>query len=378
MKRLHVLLAVVATLLGACDAPGPAQQADFAILANAVEGYADARPGHQLQFPRDHGSHEDYRIEWWYLTANLEDADGRQYGAQWTLFRVVSEPPGQAAEQSKPNPWNDPQIFMAHFAISWPDGHRSWQRYARGGVHQGEARAGVSSAPFAAWMDHWELASTGSEWLPMTVHASQDNCGLDLRLASEAGLVLQGLDGFSQKHPQGGGSFYYSHPFLQATGTLVIDGQAVPVQGQAWLDREWSSQFLQSDQSGWDWFSVHLDSGEKLMLFRLRQSAENNSGNYVHGVLISPDGGKRALTPASIRFEVVKETRVAGRNLPLHWRITLEELQRELTIQPLHPRQWMDLDFPYWEGVILATGNGPGSSGKGYLELTGYPVVAPR
>lgn len=35
---------------------------------------------------RDHGL-PDRRIEWWYLTANLTDSRGGQWGAQWTLFR---------------------------------------------------------------------------------------------------------------------------------------------------------------------------------------------------------------------------------------------------------------------------------------------------
>ena len=46
----------------------------------------------KLQFPRDHGSHDDYRIEWWYLTANLTDQNQRVLGVQWTLFRAASEP----------------------------------------------------------------------------------------------------------------------------------------------------------------------------------------------------------------------------------------------------------------------------------------------
>ena len=46
----------------------------------------------ELQFPRDHGSHDEYRIEWWYLTANLKDENQADIGAQWTLFRAALEP----------------------------------------------------------------------------------------------------------------------------------------------------------------------------------------------------------------------------------------------------------------------------------------------
>ena len=356
-------------LLGCEPAQQPAD-ADFAVLARAAEGYATAQPGKVLEFPRDHGAHPDYRIEWWYLTANLEDSDGRSYGAQWTLFRTAVRPSGERPET---NPWNSSQVFMAHFALTWPEGHRAWQRYARGGDHRGIARAGVTAEPFAAWLDDWRLESTGMSWLPLRVHAGHNSHSLDLRLSSELDPVLQGDQGFSQKHPSGGGSWYYSQPFLLAEGEITLEGERIPVSGQAWLDREWSSQFLQADQAGWDWFALHLDSGEKLMLFQLR--AKGGDGKpFRHGVLISAAGSARQLESGDMTFEVVERTEVAGRSLPLHWRMSLPTIEREIEIKALHPEQWMDVDFPYWEGVIRATGEGPGNSGRGYMELTGYPA----
>jgi predicted secreted hydrolase len=193
---------------------------------------------------------------------------------------------------------------------------------------------------------------------------------MDLRLEATGPLVLQGDAGFSQKHPGGGGSHYYSQPFLEARGTLEVDGQRVAVSGQAWLDREWSSQFLQPDQAGWDWFALHLDSGEKLMLFRLRGRAGDE--DYHHGVLISPGGRSRALDPTRIGLQPLAKTVVAGRALPLNWRVDLPEIGRSLVVEALHPEQWLDVDFPYWEGVVLVRGDGAVNSGRGYLELTGY------
>jgi len=31
-------------------------------------------------FPKDHGSHPQYRTEWWYFTGNLIDREARRYG----------------------------------------------------------------------------------------------------------------------------------------------------------------------------------------------------------------------------------------------------------------------------------------------------------
>ena len=347
------------TACGQSEAP----QSDFAILASADDAYTSASPGTRLEFPRDHGAHPDYRIEWWYQTASLEAQDGRLYGAQWTLFRVATTPADASA---------DSQIYMAHFGLSWPDGHRGWQRYARGSSNDEMSRTGVGINPFIAWLDDWELAGSSQQLTPMRVKARQDNYSLNLRLSSSKDIVLQGDNGFSQKHPNGGGSFYYSHPFLLAEGTIEIEGKLVQVTGRAWLDHEWSSQFLQADQAGWDWFSLHLDSGEKLMLFQLR-GKQKSLANYQHGVLIHPNGDSTVIDPDQITLQALKNHPVYGRQLPLEWRILLPGLGRNIHLRPLHSNQWMDLDFPYWEGVVIATGEGAHNSGRGFMELTGYP-----
>src|ERR1700686_90503 len=59
----------------------------FSGLGADAGGFAQVVRGKRLVFPADHGAHPDYRIEWWYLTANLKDAQGKSYGVQWTLFR---------------------------------------------------------------------------------------------------------------------------------------------------------------------------------------------------------------------------------------------------------------------------------------------------
>jgi predicted secreted hydrolase len=360
-------------LVSGCESGDiPAEGSDFAVLTQSDENYMQARPGQILNFPRDHGPHPGYRIEWWYLTANLSDPAGEAYGAQWTLFRMAVRPPGALKPE---NAWQSDQMFMAHFAITTPVEHFSFQRYSRGNPTTDVSRAGVSADPFSAWLDDWVLHSTGPDWMPMEVRARQDDQALLLELQSSAAPILQGEAGFSQKHPDGGGSFYYSQPFLEASGELTIDGRKIPVSGEAWLDREWGSQFLQPDQVGWDWFSLHLESGEKLMLFQLRQKPGEDQGeNFRYGSLISPDGSTIALDPQQIQLTVLQKTVIAGRNLPMRWQLDLPQVGRHFEIEALHPDQWMDVDFPYWEGVIIVNGTGPKNRGRGYMELTGYPL----
>src|SRR5512144_1295210 len=56
-------------------------------------------PNKELSFPRDHGAHEDARVEWWYVTGQLETASGKRLGYQLTFFRtgITDDPTPRAS-----------------------------------------------------------------------------------------------------------------------------------------------------------------------------------------------------------------------------------------------------------------------------------------
>jgi predicted secreted hydrolase len=62
-------------------------------------------------------------------------------------------------------------------------------------------------------------------------------------------------------------------------------------------------------------------------------------------------------------------TRIAGRDLPTAWTISIPSRKLEISSTPLNPLSWMDTRFKYWEGPISVKGS---HTGVGYLELTGY------
>jgi predicted secreted hydrolase len=332
----------------------------FAGLGNDASGFAAVVPGRRFSFPADHGPHPDYRIEWWYLTANLKDADGNAYGAQWTLFRQAM----QAGPQREG--WASQEIWMGHAAVTRADTHRSSETFARGGIGQ----AGVDADPFHAWIDSWELRGpdgmSATNIAPLEVKASGADFSYALKLDARKPLVLEGDAGYSRKSAHGQASYYYSQPFFTVTGAVTIDGRSIDVSGQAWMDREWSSQPLASDQTGWDWFSLHLGTGEKLMLFRLRQT---QGKHYLSGNWIGADGRPTELASSAIEMIPTAMTEVANRKLPTSWRIAIPDRGLKIDTVPLNPRSWMGTSFPYWEGPISFTGS---HNGVGYLEMTGY------
>ncbi|MGJ4948438.1 lipocalin-like domain-containing protein [Bradyrhizobium sp. HKCCYLS20291] len=345
--------------LGLLAVPSLARAQGFAGLSDNPDGFAPVTPGKQFSFPADHAPHNEYRIEWWYITANLSDASGKAYGLQWTLFRSASRPRPQGES------FDNQQLWMAHAAVTRADSHRSTEKYARGGVGQ----AGVEAKPFQAWIDDWQLrgsATTGDQILaPLDMTASASDFSYALRLEADRPVVLQGVDGYSRKSERGQASYYYSQPFYRARGRITFDDHPVEVIGSAWLDREWSSQPLASDQSGWDWFALHFAGGEKLMLYRMRQG----NGDYTSGTWITADGASRALGPDGIVMTPKETIAIGERKLPVGWRVEIAALGIAIDSMPLNPKAWMGTRVPYWEGPISFRGS---HSGVGYLELTGY------
>lgn len=357
-------------LSGATSELVPAQD-PYQLLRQSGDGFAQVKPGRTFLFPQDHYPHERFKIEWWYLTANLTGSDGRDYGIHWTLFRQ--------AMSAAPNPggWQSNQTWMAHTAISTPLGFEFSQRFARGGVGQ----AGVAMTQqntFEAWMDDWLWLSDSLTPFPGVLTASTDSQRFELLLEASDDWVLQGTDGFSQKSDLGQASYYYSQPFIDIAGTIWIDHEPVEVAGQGWLDREWSSQPLADNQAGWDWVSLHLSDGSALMIYQLRHDSGEHyiSGSWVSesGEVTVLDAGDVTMTPQSetrlsIPSAVGVEAQSSIKDIPLDWRVRAPKLGIDISVTTDRPHSWLATAFPYWEGPVVVEGS---HQGVGYLELTGY------
>ncbi|MEM6823680.1 MAG: lipocalin-like domain-containing protein [Pseudomonadota bacterium] len=344
-----------AWLIGLALAVAPLQciAQGFAGMAADPEGFAlpDAEPG--FTFPADHGPHPDFRIEWWYVTANMTGPEGQEFGLQWTLFRSALAP-GEAEG------WQSPQIWMAHAALTTQSEHYVAEKFARGGIGQ----AGVTPVPFRAWIDDWEMG--GDTLRNVTISVADERFGYDVRLSTDKPFVPQGIGGYSVKSEAGQASRYYSQPFYALEGVLHLPTGSVPVTGHAWLDREWSSQPLTETQEGWDWFSLVFDDGARFMGYQLRDRA---APAYAVATWIAPDGTPTPYPNGAFSAEPLSTHFVAGRDIPVRWRVTLPERGLDVEVSALNPDAWMETSVPYWEGPIRIEGS---HNGRGYLEMTGY------
>lgn len=362
MKRMLgclVLGAVVWALAGCSE--GPASQG-FAGLAGVAESehevpYLQPGPGDRLNFPRDFGPHPRHRIEWWYLTANLETTGGEPMGLQWTQFRQALRPRPADATPPPASDWPLEAAWMAHAAVSYAGEHVFAEKLARGDIGQAGARA----APMSVWLDDWQLAALEDDnrW---RLQVDAGEWSYDLTLTRNRAPVAHGDQGFSAKSASGEGSMYFSLVDLSIEGTVTLGERTFAVSGQGWFDREWSSQFLKAGQQGWDWFALHLDSGDKLMAFRLRE----DDGAFRAGTWIPEVGEPVALKADQLRIGPVE---TGDGEAPSHWRIEVPDYGVNLRVSAPEGDYLNTGLYPYWESPVSVSGS---HSGVGYMELTGY------
>jgi predicted secreted hydrolase len=357
-----------AILLSACDAqsppPAPTVRVDEAMGARPDTGFARAFEPREFQFPQDHGAHPDFAVEWWYLTGNLYSENRRRFGYQLTLFRIGLQP-GEVAKDSN---WRSNQIYMGHLAISDIAGarHYSAERFARAAA----GLAGARAAPFEVWLGPWAMHADDGLF-PMTVEAQHEGMGLSLQLQSgDKPMVLQGERGLSRKSATpGNASYYYSFTRLPTRGELRIGDSQFSVQGDSWMDREWSSSALDTDQAGWDWFALQLEDGRELMFYQLR-TRQGGAHAYSSGSLVEQDGSVHRLLPGQVMLTPLRYWQADdGTRYPVDWRLQVAEFQLDLEVRASLDDQLMDHSVHYWEGAVDVSGS---HRGQGYLELSGY------
>lgn len=334
------------------------------------DGWARATAPRDWQFPRDHGAHPEFKTEWWYVTGHLTDSTQREYGFQVTFFRQGLR--NQLPEN--PSAWAVRDLYFGHFTLTDIDRKqfRFAERMTRGSL--GQAR--YATGDLHLKLEDWQMERVGDTF---RVSVAGDGMKLDLELAPQKPIVLQGDRGLSQKgEAEGNASHYYSIPRIKVSGTMGWNDRTEAVTGEAWLDREFSTSALDPGIRGWDWFSIQLPNQQELMLYELRRE-DGSRGTHSHAAWIQADGTKQEWNPAGFQVEVLATWKNAdGVEYPAKWRISGAEVPGELIIEPLVADQELKLhslgDLSYWEGACRVTGTWQGKpiSGRAYAELTGY------
>lgn len=327
-----------------------------------------------FKWPDDHGPHNDFQTEWWYYTGNLQDANGRHFGYQFTIFRraLAPELPDTAQSDFAFN-----QIYFAHFALTDSAGndHVAFEKYSRSAA----GLAGATASPFNVFIEDWNIIGIGTPQESATkvkIKAAQGDYAIDLDLIASKPIVLQGDRGLSRKSAErGNASYYYSITRMATQGKIRSKAGEFDVQGNSWMDREWSTSALSQNAVGWDWFAIQLDDGRDMMLGWIRNT-DGSIDTAWGGSLVEADGTTRRISGTDFEASEAGTWRSPRSNTlyPVNWRINFPKDNLQLEITARIPDQEMDLTQRYWEGAITIKGTQAGKplSGVGYLELTGY------
>jgi len=372
MNRAVVAATLAAALVAACspDDERPASLSAGGRLSGDTTGYAKVTESRALRYPADHGAHPRFKHEWWYVTGQAATGQGRRFGFQLTIFReAISPSPPDSASR-----WATSQLYLAHAAVTDVDGGRylSDERLARGAL----GLAGARAEPFRVWLEDWEMTGRArGERLESRIRAGNDRFGIDLSIRSAKPPVAHGNRGMSAKGPGGNASYYYSYTRLATRGTIRVEGRELDVTGSSWLDHEWSSSALAAGQTGWDWFSLQLDGGRALMVFRLRHRTDRRRDFY-SGTYVDASGSVTSLSSRQIEMQALDHwtSERTGVRYPVRWRLAVSGPDLVLTTEPRLENQEVAHSFRYWEGAVGASGrlDGAAISGRGYVELTGY------
>lgn len=352
-----------------------------------ADGFALPQPGRVFRFPEDHGSHPEFRIEWWYVTGHLMEEGGKRHGFQATFFRRAGVGLGltnSGLKSGGSTNFASDELFLAHMA--WLDATTGRfiheERLNRRGW---DAEAAVGS--LRVRNGNWSLRDTGesapgaSGPVMELVGGVQAEVGWTLRLQPTKPLAVFGTNGVSRKAKEPwAASHYLTYPRIAVTGTMRRAGSVKSVAGEAWMDHEFSSSQMGQGQVGWDWASVQLRDGRELMVYRMRRD-DGTTDPFSVAAWIDAKGMVHSFGAG--RFQWIPQgswkSPRSGAEYPGGAEIrvpTPDGMGTEiLRLKPLAADQELSGvlgAIPYWEGACRVLDAEGREVGNAFLEMTGY------
>ncbi len=351
------------------------------------DGFAIPQPGHVFTYPRDHGSHPEFKLEWWYITGHLKTGNGRRLGFQATFFRQ-SSPREDRPKEARSAEFSHDQIYLGHFALlDTASGAFIYQsRLNRAGWD-----AGAATNRLEVWNGNWRLKGREATHKPEWGEASQldlelagtirGDANLALTLSPTQPMVVFGTNGVSRKADgPTAASYYLTFPRLAVSGSVNLRGEILAVEGDAWMDHEVSSSQLGANQVGWDWACLQLNDGRSIMCYRMRQEGGKTDPNSSL-TWINKSGQLITFGPSQFSWSGLQHWKSpqTAADYPNHVRLEAMDpatgKMTNLELEPLVENQELTDDLggvAYWEGACRVKNSDGKEVGHAFLELTGY------
>ena len=344
--------------------------------ARSAKGYRVPTPDYQPVLPRDHGSHPEHGIEWWYWVGHLNAVDsGKNFGFQSTIFRLAGDPEKSGETQSEP--FGNQNLFLVHTALSDLEEEKyiHHERVMREGW---QARS--SEKTLSLTVGGVKVSLLEKENRLKVVTRYPDGAKLELMFKPAKPLVSFGDRGLSRKGADPASvSWYWSYTRLEAKGTLFQNGEEIAVEGIAWMDHEISSSQLGEDLAGWDWTCMQLDDGTELKAYRLRKK-DGGSDPWSAVYWIDQKGNTERVYADSFTWETLDTwtSPKTGLQYPTSVEVSVKHPtngQQVYQLLPLLDAQEFTgnrADNAYWEGACEVLNEDGKRIGVAYLELAGY------
>jgi predicted secreted hydrolase len=310
------------------------------VFAGATATSATSLPALQpVVFPRDHGAHPAFQVEWWYTAGTVAGPRGRDFF--W--FATVWTGMGFRVARINVVDLRSDRIVLSREYV------------AAGALRPAQTRIQVGGFSLG-----WRPAGRFGRW---TVAAPVPGAGrLQLTLTPIQPYVLNGTDGIVQEGA-GATSAYYSDPRLVAQGTLALDGHPTAIGGQGWFDHQWGNFATNTASWHWNWFACQFTNGSDLMLYQFitptGQATGVQNGTYVpaHGSTTHPHNF--TVTPLA---PVIHPVGATG-TYPLRWSLKVPSAHLNLTLKARARHQFITNQYlpGFWEGASAVTTGSPGT-----------------
>ncbi|MBL3655963.1 lipocalin family protein [Fulvivirga sediminis] len=317
----------------------------------------------KAKLPEDEAPHFKNSLEWWYFTGHLNDVNSSdQYGVEYVIFHF--------------NPKNKKDYLMSNFAITDPQGNTF--RYDYKILKQDSLLR--PELPIDLELVHKDIEHRLSGQMgeyKIEANMPDDHLSLKLETKPAKPILLHNSTGY-ENYGEYAEAGYYSYPRLEAKGQLFRYGKPIQLAGELWYDRQWNCIGVWQKQVAWEWFSVQLNNGQELMLYRLHHFGDNK--DIYGGTFYGENGEQIDLKGTNISIEATEywKSGHSKTSYPVSWEIKLPSLDVNLNIKAVLKDQELGLSFSpihkfyYWEGMCAASGtmDGVPIAGQSYVEMT--------
>jgi predicted secreted hydrolase len=387
---------------------------------NASQGFEQMPEKADLKFPRDHLPQLKSQIGWHFFVGSCWDAEGREFGVEYMLFRASLLNPELAAQFNLTDIEN--QVIELQLGISeGGDRHYQADPVVIAGTtglitcgldpyHYAVGRNRIESTTSASFFP-LHLAAWGAEKLGAEVKELE----IDLTFTSGKEYLLQGANG-CMPCVDGMGTLYYSIPNMQVApeSAIRIGDETIPLKrGTFWFDHQWgylagnpqsavvraANNTKQPEPPGWDWFMAQFNGNRHLTMFAPHTNAYltyyyqtgprspdvmqvNVVGKYMDeqkklantaGTLVVPEWVKSDYSPNRERYPVTDTWH------PNRWEFTFDEIVpediRSFTLVPIVESGQMNYfanGSQYAEGAVYVRSANGDDMGRGFAESVQY------